>query len=237
MKLGMMQPYFFPYLGYFSLIHQSDEWVVFDTAQFMRHGWISRNRILHPDEGWQYIMVPVAKHPMRVAINEVSISDHLDWRARIRGQLQHYKKTAPWFNEAMGLVESCLQFEATGLAEFNVHCLRLCCDFIGLEFNPRLFSSLDVDRDNITHAGAWALETSRVLGAHEYLNPAGGKELFREEEFQAAGIKLSFVEPLDFGYDCRGYSFEPSLGIIDVLMWNSTDQVMAVLENAKANTE
>lgn len=57
----MMQPYFFPYLGYYALIQKTDTWVVFDDCQYIRHGWVNRNRILHPNNSWQYITVPIAK--------------------------------------------------------------------------------------------------------------------------------------------------------------------------------
>ena len=78
MKLGIMQPYFFPYLGYFDLIHSVDKWVVFDTPQYIRHGWVNRNRILHPESDWQYIIVPLKKHPRNTPIKEIEIADGIE---------------------------------------------------------------------------------------------------------------------------------------------------------------
>ena len=83
MKLGLMQPYFFPYLGYFDLIYSSDRWIVFDTVQYIRRGWINRNRILHPEEGWQYIIVPRKKHGTQTAIKDVEVSTAPKWPRRI----------------------------------------------------------------------------------------------------------------------------------------------------------
>ncbi len=96
MRLGIMQPYFFPYIGYFDLIHQSDRWVVFDTVQFIRHGWVNRNRILHPYDGWQYIALPTRKHAQKTDIKDVLIADREQAFNKILGQLQHYKKKAPF---------------------------------------------------------------------------------------------------------------------------------------------
>ena len=89
MVLGIMQPYFFPYLGYFDLINRCDKWIVFDTPQYIRHGWINRNRILHPQQGWQYIIVPVKKHKRDTPINQIEIVPPALWSPRILGQLMH----------------------------------------------------------------------------------------------------------------------------------------------------
>jgi len=82
-----MQPYFIPYLGYFDLINRTDCWVVFDTVQYIRHGWVNRNRILHSDSGWQYIMVPLKKHSRKAAIKDIEIAANIDWKNRILAQL------------------------------------------------------------------------------------------------------------------------------------------------------
>ena len=74
MILGIMQAYFFPYLGYFDLINCSDKWIVFDTVQYIRHGWVNRNRILHPTEGWQYIIVPIRKSKREAVLSSVEIN-------------------------------------------------------------------------------------------------------------------------------------------------------------------
>ena len=79
MKVGIMQPYFFPYLGYFDLINRVDKWIVFDTPQYIRHGWVNRNRILHPHQGWQYIVVPLKKHDRDTSINQIETADPTEW--------------------------------------------------------------------------------------------------------------------------------------------------------------
>ena len=83
MKLGAMQPYFFPYLGYFDLINCTDRWIVADTVQYMKQGWVNRNRILNPSGGWQYILAPTRKHSHRAAIGEIELNDAADWRGLI----------------------------------------------------------------------------------------------------------------------------------------------------------
>lgn len=90
-----MQPYFLPYLGYISLIKHTDQFILFDTVQFIRHGWIERNRILKPDEGWQYIQVPLQKHSRDTLIKDIIIKNDVTWSEKILAQVKHYKKKSP----------------------------------------------------------------------------------------------------------------------------------------------
>ena len=108
MKLSIMQPYFFPYLGYFSLIHASDFFVFFDNVQFIRHGWIERNRVLNSNLDASYIKVPLIKFHREEKINNVSINSNINWEKKIMEQLTSYKK-APFYNETKELINSILQ--------------------------------------------------------------------------------------------------------------------------------
>ena len=98
MKLAIMQPYFSPYLGYFSLIKHTDNFILLDTVQFIRHGWIERNRILKPGwDTWQYIKVPLEKHSKNSIIKDIRIKTNQDWKRKLISQLVHYKKRAPFY--------------------------------------------------------------------------------------------------------------------------------------------
>lgn len=229
MKLGIMQPYFFPYIGYFDLICRTDRWVVFDTAQYIRHGWVNRNRILHPDEGWLYITVPTESHARETPIGEIRIREDGKWRDRIIGQLQHYKKRAPYFSEVGDLVASCLDDSGASLSGLNVHSLSRVCDYLDVPFRYSLFSQMDLELGRVEGPGDWALRISEAMGAGEYINPPGGAALFDRAKFAAAGITLTIQEPVDFVYACDGYNYEPNLSIIDVLMWNSPEAARAYL--------
>jgi hypothetical protein len=229
-KLGIMQPYFAPYVGYFDLIRRCDRWVVFDSAQYIRHGWVNRNRILHPTKDEQYVIVPLQKHARETAIKDIRIVPGDDWRARIRGQLQHYRGKAPHFRAVAELVSSVLDLDTPSLSQLNVCFLQRVCGRLGLAFDFQVFSELNLALPEITDPGHWALEISTALGATEYLNPPGGRNLFNAAEFSARGIKLTIQEPVEFVYSCQGYKFVPHLSIIDVMMWNSPAEIMRQLE-------
>ncbi|ATC64743.1 hypothetical protein CMV30_12655 [Nibricoccus aquaticus] len=237
MKLGIMQPYFAPYLGYFDLIRQCDEWIVFDTAQYIRHGWVNRNRILHPTTSWQYVIVPLQKHARETAIKDVFAASGNDWCERIIGQLQHYRKKAPYFQSITEFLSTTLSgTPGASIADVNVRLMTACCELLGLRLKIRCFSSLNLSLPPITHPGQWALEISSALNATEYINPPGGRDLFDSAAFAAKGIKLTIQEHRSFHYTTPGYDFVPDLSIIDVLMWNSPEEILRHLRAAPAHT-
>ena len=230
MKLGIMQPYFFPYLGYFDLINYSDLWIVFDTVQYIRHGWVNRNRILHPKQGWQYIVVPLKKHSRETVIRDIEIGKNPMWYQRILGQNRHYKKKAPYFRETFRLVEECLAIEERSISRLNVVILEKVCLYLGIPFEYEYFSEMQLELESIVEPGDWALRISEKIGAEEYVNPPGAAEIFDSSKFEASGIKLTIRKRLPFEYACPGYEFVPGLSIIDVLMWNQPDKVKEYLD-------
>jgi hypothetical protein len=226
MRLGIMQPYFFPYLGYFELILRTDRWVVFDTAQYIRHGWVNRNRILHPKAGWQYVIAPVRKHPRYEPISGIEVNEETDWRRKLVAQLAHYQGHAPFFLETMTVVEECLELAERRLARLNGAILDHVCRHLGIRFDATYFSDMQLNVGEIRGPGDWALGITRALGASEYVNPPGGAGLFDSDQFAAAAIKLSIQEFAPIMYSCGRYTFEPNLSIIDVMMWVSREDIM-----------
>ena len=226
MKLAIMQPYFFPYLGYFDLIHRTDRWVVFDTAQYIRHGWVNRNRILHPNSGWQYITAPLRKHHRDSPIRDILIQEGKDWRDRLCGQLAHYRRRAPYYAATTDLVRYCLDNDEPSLARLNAAILDKVCGYLQIPFRYEFFSDMKLDLGPIDGPGDWALRISEALGASEYVNPPGGEVLFDKAKFEAAGIRLTIQRFENMTYPCDGYDFEPALSIIDVLMWNPPSAVV-----------
>ena len=128
MILAIMQPYFLPYLGYFTLIKHTDHWIVFDTPQFIRHSWIERNRILKPLEGWQYIKVPLEKHSRNIPIKDIIIRRNEKWGQKILAQLSHYKK-APYYANVINLVNEIVFHETESIVDMDVFALSVVCNY------------------------------------------------------------------------------------------------------------
>lgn len=231
-KLGIMQPYFFPYLGYFSLIKHVDEFILFDTPQFIRHGWIERNRILKYPEGWLYVRVPLVKHEQKTAIKNVAIDSTTEWKNTILAQMGGYKKTAPNYQDVRSLVEEALGIQTSSIVELNAHTLRSVCKYLGIETPIRIFSEMGIKIDDVNEPDEWALNICKALGGDiEYWNPPGGEEFFSRKKYQNAGIGLKFHKVAIRPYDQRRPDFEAGLSIIDVLMFNSIDDINTMLND------
>jgi len=228
-----MQPYFFPYLGYLDLINCSDRWIVFDTVQYIRHGWINRNRVLHPIEGSQYIIVPLKKRKKEEKIVNVTIDNSQNWQGKLIGQLQHYKKHAKYFDETISLLETCISIKESSISKLNVLILEKVCCHLDISFNYEFLSEMNLEIEDVKEPGDWALKVSHAVGAEKYINPPGGKELFDKRKFQELGIKLVIREMPSYKYNCRKYEYHNNLSIIDLLMWNSVEQIKKYLDEQK----
>jgi hypothetical protein len=231
MRIGIMQPYFFPYLGYFQLINLVDRFILFDDVQYIRHGWIARNRILKPSEGFQYIIMPLATHDQRTLIRDIKAQDGSEWKEKIMRQLEHYKKRAPYYKDVMQLLDKCWESKEESVAQLNGNYLKTICGYIGVNFKVEISSKMNFDYSGVNDAGEWALKISEQLGAAEYINPASGAELFDKAKFEKSGIQLTFIHPKLEAYSQRRESFEAGLSIIDVLMFNPLDKVREMLTN------
>lgn len=222
MRLGIMQPYFFPNLAHFALIAATDEWVVFDVTQYTRKSWMNRNRILHPKSSWHYVSVPLQKTHLETRTHEAQVADLKAMHQSLRGKLSHYKKTAPYYQSVLRLVDRVFEGAADdSLVALNVSCLKEVCAVLEIPFSYRVCSQMGLDFPEEMGPGDWAPFICRSLGAEGYVNPAGGQALFDPATFQKQGTELFFADFEDFTYETPGYAFVPGLSILDVLMWNA----------------
>jgi len=232
MKLAIMQPYFLPYLGYFSLIKHTDEFILFDTVQFIRHGWIERNRILKPSNGWQYIMVPLKKHSRETIIKDIEINNDQQWKEKILAQLQHYKKQAPYFSNVIDILNEIFSKEYATIVDLNLASLKTVCNYLGINTPIQVFSLMNIDIEPANAPDEWALNICKALGnVDEYWNPPGGQSFFDKKKYESAGINLKFHSAILTDYDQKRNVFEPGLSIIDVMMFNSVDEINKMLDN------
>jgi hypothetical protein len=235
MKLGIMQPYFFPYIGYFQLMNAVDRWIVFDDIQFRDKGWVNRNRVLHPDpkKEWQFITVPLDNRAQFDKICDISVKSEIQWKSQILGKLTHYKKKAPYYAQTINFVRDCLDTDDANLSRLLISILKKTRDYLGITTPIDIQSEMRLQLLKIQHAGQWALRISEALGAKEYVNPSGGQQIFNPSEFEDANIKLSFLSPGFEAYCQRRADFIAGLSIIDVLMFTGREQAAMLLEGYK----
>lgn len=219
-----MQPYFLPYIEHFRLIAACDQWIVFDTVPYRRKTWMSRNRIINRDKGWSYVSVPVAGGSSQGPVAKAELSS-VDWRNTLRDKLKIYEKEANFYHETCELVEELLEPPHTTLADLNTWSLTRVCNHLKVDTPIERLSQIDLDLPEQAEAGDWALLISESLGATEYRNPSGGKDLFDPEAFDAADIQLSFHEHREVTYQTSTFEFVPNLSILDQLMWCGRETV------------
>ena len=229
MKLGIMQPYFFPYIGYWQLIHAVDTYVIYDDVSFIKNGWINRNRLLINHEP-RYFNLPICGAGSFVTIKEVDLSgDRKAFQKLLRTVEMAYKK-APYFGEIMPLIEKIICFEAVKMIDFLEYHIREIAGF--LDMNTKiLLSSRDVVKDGNLKAHFKVLDICKNLHASEYYNAIGGQELYDKKFFSDNQVQLSFLKTGEIRYKQYRDEFFPNLSIVDVLMFCGKDGTKKHLEN------
>jgi hypothetical protein len=231
-RLGIMQPYFFPYLGYFGLIAHTDRWIVFDPVQYIRKGWVNRNRVIKAGGGWKYVSVTMDTHDRETLIKDMNLAPGVDHFDQLVRNLDHYKnKRAPHYSTVIDLLATCYEPKPTTLVPFLTRSLALTCAYIGIPFEAEVYSEMGLVHDKAEHPGEWALHISRALQVSAYINPPGGKEIFESSRFADAGIDLLFHHQDLPPYPQHTGSFEPGLSIIDVMMFNEPLAIRDILNS------
>jgi hypothetical protein len=231
MKLASMQPYFLPYLGYYSLIKCSDMWIVNDEVQMMRQGWIERNRILKQVEGWNYIRVPLVKHSHTSPIKNVMIRNDIDWKERIMGQISHYSHKTPYYNTVIEILSEVFSHQFESITQLNVMLLEKTCEYLGLDFNYTILSESNIDYETAHEPDEWALNLCKALGVDHYINPILGKSFYDISKYDKAGIKFNFLNWNPTPYDQGRDTFIEGLSIVDVMMFNSPEEINVMLDD------
>lgn len=236
MKIAIMQPYLFPYIGYFSLIKNTDYFIFFDTPQYIRKGWINRNRIIGATGEAIFFTVPVQKAKRETPINKILISQRDDWKMKILGQLNIYKK-APYYNDVMELVNDTLNLKTENISELAIASVIKTCEYLGICIKSSIFSKMDLELPKIKAPDEWALYITKQLGYDTYVNPPGGKSFFMAEKYKRQSIGLQFLEQEIIPYGQKNNCFIPALSIIDVMMFCNCAEVREMLSKYKIESE
>ena len=228
MKLAIMQPYFFPYIGYFQMINAVDEFVVYDNIEYTKKGWINRNRIL-VDGKDAYISLPLRKDSDFLQVKDRCLAE--TWaveKKKILNRVTESYRKAPQFAEVFPLIQTCLQYEDSNLFNFILHSIRQVNAFLGIPTQLVISSSVPIDHQLKSEEKVIAITKSR--NASIYMNPIGGLELYSKDHFKESGIDLIFHKSRNITYPQFKNDFVPWLSIIDVMMFNSKDTVKNFLE-------
>ncbi|WP_296231584.1 WbqC family protein [Pseudomonas sp. UBA4617] len=211
-----MQPYFLPYLGYYQLLGAADLFISYDTAQFIKNGWIERNRYLLDGEP-KWFGVALEKSSHKLPIHEKRISQGFQCQQVVE-KLKHAYRTAPYVHQVLPWLAQLLEQPAASIAELNLSVLRASCALIGLDTPIIAASALPAGAG--VGGQARVLELMAATGATHYLNPAAGAFLYEAGAFAKAGIELELLHAELMPYPQQGREFVPGLSLLDALMFN-----------------
>ena len=221
-SLAVMQPYFFPYIGYFQLIHASDVFVFYDDVDFIKNGWINRNRILINGQA-SYLTIPCKNASSNKHINSVEHILNDKSRNKLLKKIRFTYQNAPQFDAIFPIIEKVIMTDTKLISEIAIQSVKQVVEYLNLEC--KFYTSSDIENDKNASAVDRLIDLCSVAEADRYLNPIGGEELYKKEYFAEKGIMLDFLEHGDVQYKQFKNEYIPDLSIIDVLMFNSKESI------------
>lgn len=231
MKVAVMQPYFFPYLGYFSLIHSSEKFVFFDDVQFRKKSWMTRNRLLDISKSQPFYIRPeISYAPYQCNMMEVELNQSGRWQDKLLSQVEFYKNF-PNYSEIRELLIDILDTPKY-LSDFNINSTIKICEYLGINSEFSRFSDY-----NFTFSfeelgkGDWGRETAHAIGGTDYINAPGGEEFIFKDKFEELSMSLGFIQPKLTEYSQNSNNFVIGLSILDVLFCNGKDKTLQMIKN------
>lgn len=229
MTIAVMQPYIFPYIGYFQMIHAVDKFVFYDDVNFIKQGWINRNRILLNNKDFLFT-IPLHKANSFTYIKDTTINQKLyeNWKSKfLLTVAQNYKK-APYFRDVFLVVETVLNSEAANISQLAIASVVAVSNYLGLQTEfitaSEAYQNKDLERQERL------IDICKKENATHYINALGGKDLYSKEDFKKKNIDLKFIQSQPIVYKQYSDDFVPWLSIIDVLMFNSIEETKAMLD-------
>lgn len=225
-SIGIMQAYFMPYIGYFQLIEAVDEFIIYDNIQYTKKGWINRNRILVNGTD-QYITLPLKKDSDFLDIRDRFLAETFDPGKLLR-QIETAYHKAPYFPEVYALLETIISCPDRNLFQYIYHSVVNVCEYLGICTPIIISSHLKCDHTLKSQERVIAICKERQCG--RYINAIGGMQLYHAEDFAKENMELCFIETEKIEYPQFQNDFLPSLSIIDVMMFNSKEEIRAMLQ-------
>ena len=224
-----MQPYFFPYIGYWQLINAVDKFVIYDDVNYIKRGWINRNNILVNGEE-KLINLRIRRASQNKLINELEVVNDGIYN---NYQLKVIKASychAPFFNNVFPLVERVIRQKEDNLSTYLENSIKEVCKYLSID--TEIIISSEISKSNELKGKDKIIEICKQLSADQYLNAIGGQFLYSSPDFQLCGIELKFLKTLDITYpQTNKEKFVPNLSILDIMMFNSPEQIKSMLED------
>lgn len=224
MRLAIMQPYIFPYIGYFQLVNAVDHFVFYDDVTFIKQGWINRNNILLNGKPHLFT-IPLQNASSYQLIHDTKISAVSNWSSKFLKTIEQAYKKAPQYQEVFSLVEKTLNHEYESIGDLAKMSIKNVSDYLGIK---TVFTDTSkIFQNNELSAQNRVLDICQKLKTENYINPIGGQELYSKEVFKENAIDLFFIKSKPIAYKQFENEFVPYLSIIDLMMFNEKEQVLS----------
>lgn len=226
MKLAVMQPYFFPYLGYYQLLNAVDKFILYDDVNYIKGGWVNRNNILVNNQPCLFT-IPVQGASSNKLINAIELLEDDIWRKRFLKTLEMAYKKAPFFPNVFELISSLLLSKKTLIIDLIEESLQSVAEYLGI--------TTEIVRSSANYSNQFLKGQDRILDicvnekTTDYINAIGGQELYSKAIFQEHHIELKFIKTKPVYYNQHTKEFVPWLSFIDIMMYNSPNEIKALL--------
>lgn len=214
-----------PYIGYFQLIREVDKYIVYDDVNYIKKGWINRNNILENGSA-KLFTISLKEASQNKLINEIEIVDDF---SKFKKKLQYNYSKAPYYNETYSMIERIVDYPDKNLSRFIINSLREILAFLNID--TEILISSELTKDNSLKGKDKIIQINKILKSNTYVNAIGGQELYNNDEFETQGIKLNFLRSIPYSYPQFKDVFIPNLSIIDILMFNSQEEIKKILNS------
>lgn len=232
MILAANQPYFLPYISYWQLINAADVFYIGDNYNYIKRGWINRNRILFKGAA-EFYGIEVKKASSFSLCSDLEIVE-IDKKRKMNKLYEAYHK-APYYAIGAEIMEEIFSSQEKVLSEFLISSIKTICTYLDIDTPIRRTSELE-GNDGFKREER-IYDICQRIGADTYINAIGGRELYDVNEFEKRGIKLLFISTDDITYNQFGGTFVEKLSIIDVIMFNSKEEIRQMLSKYKLISE
>jgi hypothetical protein len=226
-RLAIMQPYLFPYVGYFQLINAVDKFVIYDDVNYIQRGWINRNNILVNGSGHLFT-IPLKDASQNRLINEIELAGS-GWESKFLKTIEQAYKKSKYFPDAFPIVYSIINNGNKSISELTRDSIFKIADYLGI--STLLEPSSKKYGNNHLKGQDRILDICQREKAQHYINPIGGQEIYSRKLFEDAGIQINFLKTGSVEYKQWGSVFVPNLSMIDILMFNSKEEINKLLSN------
>lgn len=223
-----MQPYIFPYIGYFQLINAVEKFIILDDVNFINRGWINRNKIIN--NGREYLFtIPLKKKSQNKLINTLYISDDYIWKKKFLKTLENSYKKAMFYDDVIELITRIIKYDEKNLSKYIYNSIVEVCSFLNIE--TKYVETSAIYPKKTLKSEKRIIDICLIEKAENYINPIGGQDIYNKENFCKNNIELFFLKTNKIDYKQFTNNFIPSLSIIDVMMFNGKEEIKKMLNN------